>query len=88
MGEKDAEAKEEKMLRMRVSDLRSGTQKLNLGIPFTFVKLGLSIASSMAPILKNVDTEGLIKAMEGGVSGKVLELEDLEKGHKVEIYIE
>ncbi len=88
MNGKDAEVKQEKMLRIRVSDLRSGTQKLNIGIPFTFVKLGLSIAAGMSPVLKGVDTEAIIKAMEEGSSGKVMELEEMEKGHKVEIYIE
>lgn len=78
----------EKMLRIRVSDLRTGMAKLNIGIPLTFVKLGLSIASGMSPALKGIDTEGIIRAMESGTSGKVIELEELEKGHRVEIFIE
>lgn len=84
----EAEEKPERMLRIRISDLRSGVQKLNIGIPFTFVKLGLSIAQGTTPALRGIDTEGIIKAMESGASGMLIELEEMEKGHRVEVYIE
>ncbi|MEE9593779.1 MAG: hypothetical protein V3V92_00085 [Candidatus Hydrothermarchaeales archaeon] len=88
MTEKEAEPKDGKMLRIKISDLRSGVQKLNIGIPFNFIKMGISVASQMIPMLKGVNIEELTKAIEEGESGKVIELEELEKGHKIEIYIE
>ncbi len=87
MSEEEGTEKE-KMLRIKVSDLRSGIQKVNVGIPFTFVKLGLNIGGAMVPYLKNIDTDAIIKTIETGATGKIIEIEEMEKGHKVEIYIE
>jgi len=84
----EEEVKKEKMLRIKVSDLRSGIQKFSVGIPFTFVKLGLNVGGAMIPHLKTLDIEGIVKAMESGATGKIMEIEEMEKGHKVEIYIE
>ncbi|MGD2143580.1 MAG: hypothetical protein PVF54_03780 [Anaerolineae bacterium] len=79
---------ENRYLRIRVTDLASGTGKVNVTIPLGLVSAGLRIAERFAPDFEGVDMEGLEKAIISGAEGKIIEVMDAEDNERVEIYVE
>jgi len=77
-----------KWFRIRVTDLRTGKQKVNVNIPLSLVHLGFSMGARFAPKIEGVDFEELIEAIRTGAEGKLVDVEDEEDAEKVEIYIE
>ena len=83
-----AAATENRFLRIRVTDVASGTSKVNVTIPLGLVGVGLRIAERFAPDAKGVDVKELEQTILGGAQGKVLEVMDAEDNERVEIYVE
>jgi hypothetical protein len=75
-------------LRIRVTDLASGTGKVNVTIPLGLVSAGLRIAERFAPEAEGIDMEELEKAIISGAEGKIVEVMDAEDNERVEIYVE
>ncbi|MBC7225875.1 MAG: hypothetical protein H5T61_01400 [Thermoflexales bacterium] len=78
---------EGRFLRVRVTDIGSGKNKVNITIPLQLVKVGLRIAERFAPETE-VDWQGLAEAITGGAIGKIVEIEDEEDNERVEVYVE
>ncbi|MGQ9466726.1 MAG: SHOCT-like domain-containing protein [Anaerolineae bacterium] len=76
-----------RFLRVRVADIGSGKNKVNVTIPLQLVKVGLRIAERFAPETE-VDWQGLAEAITSGAAGKIVEIEDEEENERVEIYVE
>lgn len=74
-------------LRVRVTDIGSGKNKVNITIPLSLVRVGLRIAERFTPETE-VDWQGLAEAITGGAIGKIVEIEDGEDNERVEIYVE
>jgi hypothetical protein len=74
--------------RVRVTDLRSGKNKVNVNIPMGLVNVGLKMGARFAPNLEGVDMEEMMTAIKSGASGKVMDVTDEDSGEHVEIYIE
>ncbi|MCW5878436.1 MAG: hypothetical protein KIS80_06175 [Anaerolineales bacterium] len=72
-------------LRVRVTDLFSGRNKVTVNLPLSLVSAGLGIASKYVP---GVQEEELMEAIRSGMTGKVIDVRDEEDGDHVEIYIE
>ncbi|HEM60929.1 MAG TPA: hypothetical protein ENO24_01460 [Chloroflexi bacterium] len=73
--------------RIRVSDLRTGKQKVNVNLPLGVLDLGARIGAKFAaPAGVNVDE--IISAIKEGAEGKIVDVEDPEDGERVEIYVE
>ncbi len=78
-----------KCLRVRVSDLKTGKSKTNVQIPVGVAEFGMKMATKFAPAaLEDVDMNELIAAMKNGGEGKLVDVEDEEKGERVEVFIE
>ena len=76
-----------KWFRIRVSDLRTGKQKVNVNLPLGVLDLGARIGAKFAaPAGVNVDE--IISAIKEGAEGKIVDVEDPEDGERVEIYVE
>ncbi len=73
----------ERWFRIRVTDLRTGKQRVNVSVPLNLVSLGFSIGARFSPEWKDV-----IEKIRAGVQGKILDVEDEEEGGRVEIYID
>ena len=77
-----------RFLRIRVTDLASGTGKVNVTIPLGLVSAGLRIAERFAPEAEGIDMQELEKAIVSGAEGKIVEVMDAEDNERVEIYVE
>lgn len=73
--------------RVRVSDLRTGKQKVNVNLPLKVLDLGAKIGARFAAPA-NVDIEEIIRAIKEGAEGKIVDVEDPEAGDHVEIFVE
>ena len=75
--------------RVRVTDLETGRDKVNINIPIGLVNAGLKMgARFVGDDIEGVDFDELVAAVQSGQTGKILEVEDLEDGERVEIYVE
>ncbi|MEX2144719.1 MAG: hypothetical protein WD740_08985 [Anaerolineales bacterium] len=72
-------------LRVRVTDLVSGRNKVSVNLPLTLVSAGIGIASKYVPGVDEVD---LMEAIRSGMTGKVIDVIDEEGDDHVEIFIE
>jgi hypothetical protein len=79
---------EGRFLRIRVTDMASGTGKVNVTIPLGLVSAGLRIAERFAPDFEGLDFEELEQVIASGVDGKIVEVMDAEDNEMVEIYVE
>ena len=74
--------------RVRVTDLATGRTKVNVNLPLSLVKVGLRMGAHFAPEVQELDWDELMEAIQDGAAGKLVEVEDMEDGEKVEVYVE
>ncbi|MCP4356919.1 MAG: DUF2089 domain-containing protein [Chloroflexi bacterium] len=74
--------------RVRVTDMGSGRNKVNVNIPFGLVNVGLKMGARFAPEMDNVNFEELMEAVRSGKQGKVLDVTDEDSSERVEIFVE
>ena len=74
--------------RVRVTNLATNRQKVNVTIPVSLIQVGLRLGTRLAPQVSGSALEDLLRAIENGATGRVLDLQDLEEGERVEIFAE
>jgi hypothetical protein len=74
--------------RVRVTDSASGRDKVNINIPIGLVNVGLKMGARFVDEREGIDFEQLTTLVQSGQMGKILEVEDTEKGERVEIFAE
>jgi hypothetical protein len=74
--------------RVRVTDLETGKNKVNVNLPMSLVDVGTRMGARFAPELEDVDFGDIIEQIKSGAQGKIIEVEDSEGGERVEIYVE
>lgn len=74
--------------RVRVTNLETGRTKVNVNLPLSLVKVGLKMGAHFSPEVQELDWEELMVAIQEGAAGKLVEVEDVEDGEKVEVYVE
>ena len=77
-----------KQFRVRVTDLTSGRNKVNINIPMSLVNVGLKMGARFAPDIEGVNFEEIVAAIKSGSQGKIVDVVDDEDGERVEIYVE
>jgi hypothetical protein len=78
-----------KWLRIRVTDMRTGDSKANVKIPVSLANFGMKMAAKYAPeSIDGLDMNEIIAAVKNGGEGKLMDVEDQEKGELVEILVE
>lgn len=76
-------------LRIRVSDVDSGRNKVSVNIPFRLANWGLRMGARFSPEVGNVDLSELSDLLQqDGLSGKLIDVVDEDDGEHVEIYVE
>lgn len=75
-------------LRVRVTDARTGRNKVNVTIPMGLVDVGLKMGARFAPEMEGFDLATLAEMVKSGATGKLVEVQDHDDGELVEIYIE
>jgi len=79
---------QKRMVRVRVTNLTNNRQKANVVIPVSLIHVGLRLATRLVPQVSGSALEDLLHAIASGVTGRLLDLQDLEEGERVEIYTE
>jgi hypothetical protein len=75
------------ILRVRVTDLSSHRQKVNVTIPVSLIDIGIKLGARLFP-RGGPTIEELRRVLESGTTGRVFDLQDLEEGERVEIFVE
>jgi hypothetical protein len=75
-------------LRVRVTDLNTRRQKINVTIPVSLVGVGLKLGARLAPHIADANAEDIVRKIEGGATGRIFEMQDLDEGERVEIFVE
>jgi len=78
-----------KWLRVIVTDMQSGEKKANVRMPLSLANFGLKMAAKYAPdSVECIDVAEVLEAAKNGAEGKMVEVEDAEKGELVEVFVE
>jgi hypothetical protein len=77
-----------KQFRVRVTDLASGRNKVNINIPMSLVNVGIKMGARFAPDIEGIDFDEIVAAIKSGSQGKIVDVVDEEDGERVEIYVE
>ena len=78
-------------LRVRVTDQKSGKQKVTVNVPVSLVDVALKVGAKFAPELDEMDSNVVMEAIEAirsGAQGKIVEVEDDDSGDRVEVFVE
>jgi hypothetical protein len=75
-------------VRVRVTDLETGRNKVNINLPMGLVEVGARLGARFAPELQGMDIHEVVEQVKSGAQGKIVEVEDVEDGERVEIYVE
>lgn len=74
-------------LRVRVTDLHTGKQKVNVNLPLAWVEAGIKIGAQYRPDIANLDLGALVEQIQAGTEGKLVEVEDMGDNERVEIFV-
>lgn len=74
--------------RVRVTDIKSGRNKVNVNIPMGLVNVGIKMGAKFAPEIEGAQYESIMEAIRSGQQGKILDVYDEEDGEHVEIFVE
>ena len=83
-----ASSSEPKWLRVRVTDLKSGRASVNVNLPMSLVNVGLKLGAQFVPDTEGIDFRQVQEALRAGLTGKIVDVEDVDEGQRVEIYVE
>jgi SHOCT-like protein len=77
-------------LRIWISDAsrRQPNMKMTATLPVPLVSLSLHMLSRFAPQLNENAVLHIIEAIERGDTGRILDVQDLEEGKRLEIFVE
>jgi hypothetical protein len=75
-------------LRIRVSDLETGRQKVAVNLPLTLVSVGLKLGARYAPEIAGLDPNEILAMLQSGANGPVVDVEDTDDGQHVQIFID
>ena len=74
--------------RVRVTDLDSGKDKVNVNIPIGLVNVGVKMGARFAPEIEGMDFDEVVTAIQSGAQGKILDVVNEKDGERVEIFVE
>jgi hypothetical protein len=74
------------MFRVRVTDLETGRQKVDVRMPWSLVNVGLNMGARFAR--EEIKVAEFAEAIQAGAEGKIMDVVDEEDGERVEIFVE
>jgi len=80
----------ERTLRVRVTSLKPRQQKVYAiaALPISVIHASLRLGARVIPQLNNNALYDLLRAIETDSTGRLLDLQDLERGERLEIFVE
>ena len=73
-------------IRIRVTNLETGRQKIDMRMPWSLVNVGVNMGARFAR--DEIQVQDFIQAVQAGAAGKIIDVIDEEDGERVEIYVE
>ena len=77
---------EPNQLRIQVTDLKTGRQKINMCLPWGLVNVGLNMGARFAR--DEIQVQDFVEAVQAGATGKIVDVVDEESRERVEIFVE
>ena len=80
-----------RFLKVRVYDRDSDRSKVNVTLPIGLVKWGMNFIPNEAKAKieeHEIDMKLITEALEKGITGKIVDVEEDEKGQRVEVWLE
>ena len=86
----ESRGKGSRLFRIRVTDLETGQEKLNLRMPWNLVNVGINMGARFArkEIATLLTVKEFTEAAQAGAEGKIMDVVDEEDSERVEIFIE
>lgn len=84
--EPSARARQPRQLRIRVTDLNTGRQTVNINLPWNLVNVGMKMGARFAR--DEVKLEDFTEAIQAGAEGKIMDVIDESSNERVEIFVE
>ena len=75
-----------RQFRIRVTDLETGRQKVDMRMPWSLVNVGINMGAHFSR--EEIKIEDLVEAVQAGVDGKIMDMVDEEDGERIEIFVE
>jgi hypothetical protein len=79
-------AQKPSQFRIRVTDLETGRQKVDMRMPWSLINVGINMGARFAR--EEVKMEDFVEAIRAGAEGKIMDVVDEEDGERVEIFVE
>ena len=81
---------ENRTVRIWMTDMSNNRRKMNMTatIPVYLVSMSLRLLTRMVSQLNDSTIQNVIRAIERGSTGRLLDLQDLEEGKRLEIFVE
>jgi hypothetical protein len=83
-----AAALAQRWLRIRVTDLESGRQRVAVNLPLSWLSVGPRLGGKYSPAVAALDVNELLTVLQSGSIDQVVDVEDLDDGQRVQIFIE
>ncbi len=77
-------------VRIWMTDIATNSKKMHMTatMPISLISMILHLVTRMVPQLNDGTLQNLIRAIERGNTGRLLDLQDLEEGKRLEIFVE
>lgn len=87
---RSVEPPRERTLRIRATTLNPQRPRKNFmaSIPVQLLKTVVRLGGYLLPQLSPAMLEDILRSIEEGVTGRLLDLQDLEQGERIEIFVE
>lgn len=81
---------ENRTVRIWMTDMSNNRKKMNMTatIPVYLVSMSLRLLARLVSQLNDSTIQNVIRALERGTTGRLLDLHDLEEGKRLEIFVE
>ena len=81
---------ESRTLRIWMTDMSTNRRKMNMTatLPVYLVSMSLRMLARMISQLNDSTIQNVLRALERGTTGRLLDVQDLEEGKRLEIFVE
>ncbi|HSV87000.1 MAG TPA: hypothetical protein VLH85_10520 [Levilinea sp.] len=80
--------RDNRWLRVRVTDTNSGKTRVNVRLPISMVSAGVKMGMRFAPNVEGIDADQLMELIQSVETGQIVDVHDEEDGEHVEVFIE
>ncbi len=88
--DRPAEPVRDRTIRIRATSISPNPSRIHLiaAMPVSLVKMSFRLGAMLIPQLNYNTLEGVLHSIERGATGRLLDLQDLEKGERLEVFVE